>query len=111
MPSLDTLKPPEQAAAMPFDEAAAVAGAMAVTDAFLTTFNLGDAEGHSRTLAYPHIRLAAVARGRCAPWWLADRRCVRVDAKGVDGRIDDNKRRHDGGAVHNCTGTGGLVLE
>src|SRR2546423_10707196 len=59
MPSLDSLKPPEQAAAMPFDEAAAVAGAMAVTDAFLTTFNLGDAEGHARTLAYPHIRLAA----------------------------------------------------
>ena len=31
---------------------------MAVTDAFLATFNAGDAAGHARTLAYPHVRLA-----------------------------------------------------
>src|SRR5215510_3795632 len=38
---------------------AAVAGAMAVTDAFLATFNAGDARGHAATLAYPHVRLAS----------------------------------------------------
>ena len=38
---------------------AAVDGAMAVTDAFLATFNAGDAEGHAATLAYPHVRLAS----------------------------------------------------
>jgi len=37
----------------------AVAGALAVTDEFLETFNRGDAEGHARTLAYPHVRLAS----------------------------------------------------
>lgn len=38
-----------------------VAGALAVTDAFLQSFNAGDAAGHARTLAYPHIRLAGGA--------------------------------------------------
>ena len=37
----------------------AIAGALAVTDRFLTTFNDGDARGHAATLAYPHIRLAS----------------------------------------------------
>ena len=37
----------------------AVDGAMAVTDAFLATFNAKDAAGHARTLAYPHVRLAS----------------------------------------------------
>jgi hypothetical protein len=41
------------------DEAAAEAGAMTVTDAFLDTFNAIDAAGHARTLAYPHVRLAS----------------------------------------------------
>jgi hypothetical protein len=45
---------------MPDDEAAATgAGALATTDAFLATFNAGDARGHAATLAYPHIRLAS----------------------------------------------------
>jgi hypothetical protein len=39
----------------------AVEGAMAVTDAFLATFNAGDARGHAETLAYPHVRLASGA--------------------------------------------------
>jgi hypothetical protein len=30
-----------------------------VTDAFITTFNAGDVEGHADTLAYPHVRLAS----------------------------------------------------
>jgi hypothetical protein len=37
------------------------AGALAVTDAFLATFNAGDARGHAETLAYPHIRLGSGA--------------------------------------------------
>ena len=37
----------------------AISGAMAVTDAFLATFNAGDARGHAATLAYPHVRLAS----------------------------------------------------
>ena len=32
---------------------------MRVTDAFLESFNAGDALGHARTLAYPHVRLAS----------------------------------------------------
>lgn len=36
-------------------------GAMQVTDAFLQSFNDGDAVGHARTLAYPHVRLASGA--------------------------------------------------
>jgi hypothetical protein len=36
-----------------------VDGALAVTDAFLATFNAGDAAGHAGTLAYPHVRLAS----------------------------------------------------
>jgi hypothetical protein len=36
-----------------------VDGAMAVTDAFLATFNASDAPGHAATLAYPHVRLAS----------------------------------------------------
>jgi hypothetical protein len=32
---------------------------MAVTDAFLASFNAGDARGHAETLAYPHVRLAS----------------------------------------------------
>lgn len=32
---------------------------MAVTDAFLDTFNALDASGHAATLAYPHVRLAS----------------------------------------------------
>lgn len=38
---------------------AAVAGAMAVTEAFLASFNAGDARAHAATLAYPHVRLAS----------------------------------------------------
>lgn len=38
---------------------AAVAGAMAVTDGFLATFNAGDARAHAETLGYPHVRLAS----------------------------------------------------
>ena len=41
------------------DDDNAVNGAMAVTDAFLATFNAGDAPGHAATLAYPHVRLAS----------------------------------------------------
>ena len=37
----------------------AVAGAMAATDRFLSTFNARDAAGHAGTLAYPHVRLAS----------------------------------------------------
>jgi hypothetical protein len=36
-----------------------VDGAMAVTDAFLATFNAGDARRHAETLGYPHVRLAS----------------------------------------------------
>ncbi len=43
----------------------AVAGAMAVTDAFLDRFNARDAAGHVATLAFPHIRLAS---GRVRIW-------------------------------------------
>ncbi len=41
------------------DDDDAVDGALAVTDAFLATFNAGDAPGHAATLAYPHVRLAS----------------------------------------------------
>ena len=34
-------------------------GAMAVTEAFLSTFNERDAPAHARTLGYPHLRLAS----------------------------------------------------
>jgi hypothetical protein len=37
------------------------AGVLGVTDAFLQSFNAGDAGGHARTLAYPHVRLASGA--------------------------------------------------
>lgn len=37
------------------------AGALAATEAFLASFNAGDAAGHARTLAYPHVRLASGA--------------------------------------------------
>lgn len=43
----------------------AIDASMATTDAFLATFNDGDAPGHARTLAYPHIRLAS---GRVRIW-------------------------------------------
>jgi hypothetical protein len=36
-----------------------ISAAMAVTDAFLATFNAGDPAGHTATLAYPHVRLAS----------------------------------------------------
>jgi hypothetical protein len=39
----------------------AEAGALGVTDAFMRSFNAGDADGHARTLAYPHVRLASGA--------------------------------------------------
>jgi len=39
--------------------------AIATTDVFLDTFNLGDARGHAETLAYPHVRLAS---GRVRVW-------------------------------------------
>lgn len=39
----------------------AVAGALEVTDSFMQSFNAGDADRHVRTLAYPHVRLAAGA--------------------------------------------------
>ncbi len=39
----------------------AEAGALGITDSFMHTFNDGDAEGHARTLAYPHVRLASGA--------------------------------------------------
>lgn len=38
---------------------AAVAGAMAATDAFMDGFNAGDARGHAESLHYPHVRLAS----------------------------------------------------
>jgi hypothetical protein len=44
---------------------AAIDGAMAVTEAFLATFNACDAAGHAATLAYPHVRLAS---GRVLFW-------------------------------------------
>ena len=53
---------------MPADERA-VAGAMAVTDAFLERFNAGDASGHVATLAFPHIRLAS---GTVRVWQAAE---------------------------------------
>ncbi len=43
----------------------AIAGAMAVTEEFLATFNAENAHGHAATLAYPHIRLAS---GRVLLW-------------------------------------------
>ena len=46
---------------MASEEADAEAGAIAVTDAFLATFNAMDATGHARTLAFPHVRLASGA--------------------------------------------------
>lgn len=42
-----------------------VEGAIAVTDAFLDTFNAGDVTAHAATLAYPHVRLAS---GRLRLW-------------------------------------------
>ncbi|HYZ90762.1 MAG TPA: hypothetical protein VFA34_00040 [Actinomycetota bacterium] len=42
-----------------------VDSAMATTDAFLSTFNDGDAGGHAATLAYPHVRIAS---GRVRIW-------------------------------------------
>ena len=42
-----------------------VGGAIAVTGAFLDTFNAGDAHAHAATLAYPHVRLAS---GRLRLW-------------------------------------------
>jgi catechol 2,3-dioxygenase-like lactoylglutathione lyase family enzyme len=48
---------------------AGVAGAMAVTDAFLATFNDRDAAGHAATLAYPHVRLAS---GQVRIWQTAE---------------------------------------
>jgi hypothetical protein len=42
-----------------------VDGAMAVTDAFLASFNSSDAGAHAATLAYPHVRLAS---GRLRLW-------------------------------------------
>jgi hypothetical protein len=42
-----------------------VDAAMATTDAFLETFNEGDAIGHAKTLGYPHVRLAS---GRVRIW-------------------------------------------
>src|SRR5277367_3141320 len=35
-----------------------VALALAITDAFIDSFNAANADDHARTLAYPHIRLA-----------------------------------------------------
>ncbi len=46
-----------------------VEAAMATTDAFLATFNEGDARGHALTLAYPHVRLAS---GRVRIWETID---------------------------------------
>lgn len=42
-----------------------VGGALAVTDAFLDSFNACDAAAHAATLAYPHVRLAS---GRLRLW-------------------------------------------
>jgi hypothetical protein len=50
---------PERSPQHGANEAAAMAGAMDVTDEFLATFNAGDASGHAATLAYPHVRLAS----------------------------------------------------
>src|SRR5947207_14216498 len=47
------------------DMAMSVEAAIATTDAFLSTFNAGDAPGHAATLAYPHVRLAS---GRVRIW-------------------------------------------
>ena len=46
-----------------------VGAAIATTDAFLSTFNDGDARGHASTLAYPHVRLAS---GRVRIWQTID---------------------------------------
>jgi hypothetical protein len=48
---------------------AAARAALATTDAFLATFNAGDARGHAETLAYPHIRLAS---GQVRIWQTVD---------------------------------------
>jgi hypothetical protein len=56
------------------DEAAA--GALATTDAFLATFNAGDARGHAATLAYPHIRLAS---GAVRTWPTIDQATVAME--------------------------------
>jgi hypothetical protein len=42
-----------------------IESAIATTDAFLATFNDGDAAGHAATLAYPHVRIAS---GRVRIW-------------------------------------------
>jgi hypothetical protein len=44
---------------------AAVQGALAITDDFLSTFNAMDAVGHAATLAYPHYRFAS---GKVRTW-------------------------------------------
>lgn len=41
------------------EQSSAVAGAMKVTDDFLSTFNALDAAGHAATLGYPHVRFAS----------------------------------------------------
>ena len=43
------------------DTSSPVDAAMAVTEAFLSTFNQRDPAAHARTLAYPHVRLASGA--------------------------------------------------
>jgi hypothetical protein len=51
------------------DTTPSVAGAMAVTEAFLATFNAMDPRGHAETLGYPHVRLAS---GQVRLWQDAD---------------------------------------
>ncbi|HVM09187.1 MAG TPA: hypothetical protein VM345_12030 [Acidimicrobiales bacterium] len=41
------------------EQSASVVAAMDVADAFLATFNAGDARAHAETLGYPHVRLAS----------------------------------------------------
>jgi hypothetical protein len=75
---------------------AAVAGAMAVTDAFLSTFNAKDPRGHASTLAYPHVRLAS---GRVRTWDDIDQAVAQMEqgiaalvASGWDHSVWDHRK-------------------
>jgi hypothetical protein len=59
------------------DQTGSVDDAVAVTDAFLATFNAGDARGHAETLAYPHVRLA---RGAVRIWASIDEAVPAMEA-------------------------------
>jgi hypothetical protein len=84
----------------------AVTAAIATTDAFLSTFNDGDARGHAETLAYPHVRLAS---GRVRIWESIDEAVPAMEqgiaalrASGWDHSVWDHRNLiHEGAAkVH-----------